>query len=58
VPQLKGIGLFIWLFGLGFISAKEAHPMRYAIGAFAMNALSCLFLCAAVALIMGRFIWL
>jgi hypothetical protein len=68
VPQLKGIGVFIFLFGLGFIFAvvgfvaltihrqawldrkKEASPMLYAIGAFAPNAISCLLLCAAVAL--------
>jgi hypothetical protein len=37
---------------------KEASPMLYAIGAFAPNAISCLLLCAAVALMMGRFIWL
>jgi hypothetical protein len=64
VPQLKGIGIFVCLFGLGFICAvigfvaitihrqvwlgaflgertKEANPMRYAVGAFAPNALSC-----------------
>jgi hypothetical protein len=81
VPQLKGIGVFICLFGLGFIfavigfvaitihrqawlgtfsrdRAKEANAIYYAIGAFAPNALSCLLLCAAVALMIGKFIWL
>jgi hypothetical protein len=81
VPQLKGIGIFICLFGLGFIlavigfiaitvhrqawlgaflggRAKKANPTYYVIGAFAPNCLSCLLLCAAVALMIGRFIWL
>jgi hypothetical protein len=80
-PQLKGIGIFISLFGSGFIfavigfvaitihrqawlgaflggRAKEANPKLYAFAAFAPNAISCLLLCAAVALMMGRFIWL
>jgi hypothetical protein len=79
VPQLKGIGVFIGLFGLGFISevigfqAITVHrkatldpflrervkdPMDFGIWAFAFNALSCLLLCAAVALMINRFIWL
>jgi hypothetical protein len=81
VPQLKGIGIFICLFGLGFIFAvvgfvaitihrqmwlgsfldgrsKDANPMHYAIAAFAPNLLSCLLLCAAVALMISKFIWL
>jgi len=81
VPQLKGIGIFICLFGLGFILAvigfialtihrqtwlgaflggrsKEANPVLYAIGATVPNVLSGLLLCAAVLLMIGKFIWL
>jgi len=80
-PQLKGIGIFICLFGLGFIFAvvgfiaitfhrqawlgmfldgrfAEANPMLYALVALVPNLLSCLLLCGAIALMIGRFAWL
>jgi hypothetical protein len=80
VPQLKGVGIFICLFGLGFISAvaaflgavslnhgwlgafleqnKRTNPKFYVAAAVAPCVLSCLLLCAAVGIMIGRFVWL
>jgi hypothetical protein len=80
VPQLRGVGIFICLFGFGFISAmaaflgavalhqgwleafseqnKRTNPKFYVAAAIAPCVLSVQLLCAAVAIMIGRFVWL